>query len=827
MLRWTRLLLLFVCMLLGATTAWAQEADTKTLRGVVRDAETGAPLPAANLFVEGTRRGTITNDEGRYRLPIRSLPATVVVRHVGYEKERLQVAADTPAEQNVTLASVATPREQVTVTARRETAADIMRRVIATKEERRRRLYTFAADAYNRFTVRNDTGIVSVTESLTRYFWDEEEGTREVVRSQRQTKNLGLDSVLPAGLFVTNLYDDEIEVAGYRLIGVTHPDALDHYRFRIDSVRALGERAVFDMAVEPRGRFKSAFTGHIAVLDEAYTLLEADLTPARSFLFPPPIQNLQITYQQQFADFGKDFWLPISLRSQVQMKVSLPALLSFPAFHIDQVSRLSDYDVNAPLPDSLYAGDTADRVWALRSSEKSALPADSLIAAENAAVVPLSHEETRAVTTIDSTHTLDQAFAPSGPLAMLLDLTVSVDGEEGDSSEDDTAGEASDSAFDLNFSPRLWYNRVEGAHLGARTTFEADDAPYALSILGGYQTARADFTYGGGLEVGLPGGVDIEASYRHGVDPRYTSRVYALVGADGRFMNSLSMLGGGTDYFDYYGNERWRFRAARDFSLGGEDFLSEGRLRAGVRIERSFPVERNTSYDLLGRDAVQPSNPPVGEQALRSMTAGVRLGHSPPGAHLGITGQRRLSLAAEWSPEGFLGSETRFFQVRGTFDYEWETFLQRRLLPMTLHVRLAGGTFAGRLPLQRYTIVEGPLVLEPFGTLRTLDDGRPYQGEQHLAMFWEHDFRTLPFEAAGLYGLAERGWNVLLFGGHGRTWAAGAEANSLQSPSNVPERFHHEVGVGLSGLLGVLRVDLAKRIDAKGWSVSLGFARLY
>ena len=833
--------LLLGLSLVLAPAARAQEAaSAKTLRGTVRAADTDASLPSVNIFVEGTRRGTITNREGRYRLQIDALPATVVFQYVGYEKARLRVTEGTPAEQDVTLASATAELEGVTVRAERESGADIMRRVIASKQERRRRLRTFKADAYNRFVVRNDTGIVSVVESLTDFFWDKEKGIREVVRSQRQTENMGLSQVLPAGLFVTNLYDDEINVAGYRLPGVTSPDALDHYRFRIDTVRALGERAVFDIQVRPRNRLKTAFIGRISVLDEVYALLSADLKPARSFLFPPPIRDLSISYQQQFSDFGKDFWLPVSLRSEVRAKVELPVLLSIPTFRIAQVSRLSDYEVNVALPDSLYDEEEEEedlvRTAGLSEREEEA-PGDSLIAAKGAAVVPLASEEARAVATIDSTQTLDKAFKPSGPLASLLELSASVNDEEVASTGDPDDGERDDEdegglGFTLGTNARLWFNRVEGAHLGGEVTLAHEAAPVTLSALAGYQTARSEWTYGGGLEAALPAKVDFEATYRHGVDLRYSTQVYNVGGGSGRLINSLNVLRGADDYFDYYGNERVRARLSRPLALPlGDHAFGEGRVRAGLRLERSFPVERHTSYDLLGRGNQQPLNPRVPEIDLRSVAAGLTLGDDSPAARLGVSGQRRLSLAAEWAPDGFLGGDTDFLHVEGSLEYEWETFLQRRLLPMSLTVRLSGGTFAGRLPLQRFTIVEAPLgAVGPFGTLRTLEDGRPYEGEQHLAAFWEHNFRTAPFEALGLYGTARRGWNVLLFGGHGRTWVGEARQDRLAlagTPLNVPDGFHHEVGVGLSGLLGLFRVDVAKRLDASGWAVSLGLARIF
>lgn len=815
-------LLVAACTVLDA--AVAQAPESVTLEGAVRDAETGQPLPAANIYVDGTRRGTITNAQGHYRLRVDRLPATVVFRYVGYQEERVRVTASSPAGRDVALSPVTAAREQVVVTAQRPTAAEVMRRVIAAKQRRRRQMRTFEADAYTRFVVRNDTGIVSVVESLSAFFWDRERGVREVVRSQRQTENLSLRSVLPAGLFVTNLYDDEVEVAGHRLMGVTHPDALDHYTFRIDSVRVLGDRAVYDIAVEPRGRLQSGFTGHVVVLDEAFALLEANLEPARSFLFPQPLRELQVAYRQQFSNFGGDFWLPTSLRSQVAAEIQFSALLAFPRFRVEQVSRFSDYDLNVDLPDSLYR-DQEGEVFA-RSGAEQGVPDDSLISTQAGAVVPLSSEEQRAVATIDSTQTLGAAFAPTGPLARVLNLRVAIYDEEVVSD----GGSEGGGLAGVDVTPHLWFNRVEGVHVGARVAVELGNAPFTLSALGGYQTARSDWTYGGEVGAALPAGLDLSASYRRSVVPRYASRVYGAVGMGGHPVNSVHVLLGGDDYFDYYGSEHWGVRASRSFEPREKDG-SGARLHAGLVFERAFPVARSTSYDIVGRAAPQPVNPAVPSIQLRTLTAGVRLGAPDAGVSLGVTGQNRLQVSVEWSPEGGLGSEAGFVQVQGVLDYRQETFFRRRLLPMTLDLRLTGATYAGDLPLQRYTIVEAPLgPLGPFGTLRTLE-GRPYQGTQHLALFWEHNFRTVPFEVAGLYGLARRGWSLLLFGGHGRAWGpstrAGANDRAGAAWIATPGTFHHEVGLSLNGLSGVLRVDLAKRLDAGGWAVGVGLGRLF
>lgn len=65
-------------------------AQTTTLTGRVIDATTGQPLPFATVYIDGTTRGTLTDDAGEYRLagvPLGSV--TVAVSYVGYQTGKL------------------------------------------------------------------------------------------------------------------------------------------------------------------------------------------------------------------------------------------------------------------------------------------------------------------------------------------------------------------------------------------------------------------------------------------------------------------------------------------------------------------------------------------------------------------------------------------------------------------------------------------------------------------------------------------------------------------------------------------------------------------
>ena len=94
------------------------EAGAQTLfHGTVVDAKTGETLPAATIHVEGTYRGTITNVDGVYQLRLEALPATVVVRFIGYDTERRSITTiAATGRQDFRLQPIVFESEQIVIT---------------------------------------------------------------------------------------------------------------------------------------------------------------------------------------------------------------------------------------------------------------------------------------------------------------------------------------------------------------------------------------------------------------------------------------------------------------------------------------------------------------------------------------------------------------------------------------------------------------------------------------------------------------------------------------------------------------------------------------
>ncbi len=91
----------------------AQSTQGIIITGSVTDASTGNPLPGANIVIEGTFIGAITDLEGKYSITIPNEEAVLVFSYVGYETQSLKVG--NLRQVSVSLKSEAATLEEVIV----------------------------------------------------------------------------------------------------------------------------------------------------------------------------------------------------------------------------------------------------------------------------------------------------------------------------------------------------------------------------------------------------------------------------------------------------------------------------------------------------------------------------------------------------------------------------------------------------------------------------------------------------------------------------------------------------------------------------------------
>ncbi len=756
-------------------------AAQTTISGIVTDASDGKPLNAATLQVENTYRGTVTNSDGAFRITVPSVPAVLLVRFIGYESARIELAAPPTEPLQIRLKPIQVEMREVVVTGE-DPALHIMRQVIRRKQEWRARLENYQAEAYSRQRLENDTAIVTITESVSDAYWDRKRGTREVIRWKQQTSNVDATENFAAATFIPNLYDDNIEIMGFDMVGPTHPDALDFYHFKLEGFRQIDDRTIFDIRVWPKRRLQPTFVGMIAVQDVEYAMILADLKPSESVLFPPPIQEFGLHYAQQYRDFGDGFWLPVDVRIEGTIRIGFPGL-RFPPFNFHQLSRLDRYRVNEGVPDSLYELNRRLTVDSLSvASGRNPL-------AEADFAVPLDAREQATYARNDSTMTFEKAFRPTGALARFVEMDEESDGDSGDSRPQGPFGRLFG-----GLAPQLWYNRSSAVHLGGTYRLPVP-GKVRYEVQGGYDFGPETAFYGG--RIFRNGTWGWSAEYRYGLETRHQDADFNL------FMTSMMPVFGLNDYHDLYRSEKVSVEVSRAWRA------LDGRWTLSAYQERVSSVGVATNWSIPG-GVIQPPVPAVNAGTYAFVRAGLQAGEVIP---FGVLGGNSFAGFVEASDAGFV-------RARGEVTFRMETFLRRRFLPNVLDVLIQGGTVLGDPKAPYLNRLDGSLGwFTPFGTLKTLPSAA-YEGRHAVAVHLEHNFRTVPFELLGLDGLAKKGVGVILTASGAKTWDGPGGRYSTGG-------IHREVGVSINSLFGLLRVDTSYRLDRPGFYAGLSFARFF
>jgi hypothetical protein len=782
---------IFLIFIFNSAFVFAQ----KTVRGHIQDAKTSDPLPATNIQIEGTYQGTISNQDGDFVIVMEKIPSDLFISFIGYKSQRFKIDEESSDKLLIRMIPIILQMEPIVISAE-DPAMAIMRKVISRKLIWRAKLNTYSAKAYSRLIFENDSGIVSIAESLSETFWDREKGSREVIKSKRQTNNISEAQNFAIASFIPNFYNDDIDIAGFKAIGPTHPDALDYYLFKLANQRKLDDKIVYDIQVIPDSKLQPMFHGMLSVLDEEFAVLNVDLVPTESIRFPYLIQELNLHYRQQFNNYASDFWLPADYRVEGDIKIGMTGL-QFPKIIYKRITALTDYAINVALPDSLYEKDK------LLSVDSLSLENDTLFTT-SAISVPLTAKEDSAYNSLDSTMTLRKAFKPTGFLANLVEIYT------GDGSEREEKGKDILSYL----SPQLWYNRVDGLHAGLTVNLDLTKN-IQFKIGGGYKTGSKDWGYFS--EVKTRFGPDKRwhslLRYNADTDTRYQSESWSMT------LASFPPFFGLDDYSDFYRREGFYLDIGHKFS----DLKSD--ISIAYLSEKHTSLDKITDYNLFGNGNIQRENPEINDGRMRSIIFNAQYGDAY--IPFGVIGQSRALLTIETSQPSLIPSDYSFTMFSMSFDWRINTFLTRRLFPNALDIHISAGTSKGDLPLQRFGIVDGSFqAISPFATLKTRKQ-RPYEGEQYFGFFWEHNFRTVPFELINFTFAVDKGIGIIVYGSHGRSWISDERLSQLSFIPAYTNKFHNEFGISINNLFSLFRIDTSYRFDNHLFYLGVSTARFF
>ena len=747
-----------------------------TLSGTVRDAVTNSPLPAANVRVLGTTKGTVANSMGVYRLALEKDHFTVVFSFIGYRSDTLHVSLEQSTEYSPRLQPSAIQMSEVLVT-NEDPAIGIMREVIRRKKEWVANLQSYEFEAFTRLVMRFDTAISAITESYSTGYWRQGDTLREVVRQQRKTENLSSGVRVAVGGFIVNFYDDDINFAGFRFVGPTSPEAFDYYDFKLEKTRQRDETPVYTIRVTPRSRITPLFRGKLDVIGDTYSLIAIDVSPNEAYSIPF-VSRFDLRYTQQFGFYENRYWMPMDIGLSGIIEVGF-AGLTFPRITVDQASVIYDFKINRQLPDSIFKKPR-------RIEFSNAGKFDSLFWAQHD-VLPLTQEEQKAYKVLDSTQTIDKQFKPSGPLAGL-----------------------SSGLFNTLSYGRIRYDRAEGLFLGLKGSRDSVLGGATFFGSAGYGFSDKRWKYSFGIARHLDGRrrYSFELEGYHDFSNIPDEEYYHPLEI------ALAVVMNKNDYRDYFYANGWR----GTFQAHPVDRLS---LQLEYRNEDQRSSTVTTDFSIFERRKAFRPIPFIAEGTMRNIKAVLRYGDEK--VPLGLITQNSAELEVEHSNPGFLASSFDFTRVIFRGEARITTFSSRLLFPPTLNMKLTAGTSIGTLPPQRFFSLESRYDgVGPFGVLRT-GDVREFAGDRFISLSLEHNFRSIPFLLLDIPYLYRNSIEVILHGSVARTWSS-----SVPPFGRTTDGWYSEAGVGISRLFSFFRLDGSYRfMQPRGFFLTLGVAQFF
>ncbi len=779
------LVVLFIALtglILQTSHVMAQQA----VFGSVRDAKTGESLPHATIQIELSAQHAVTNPDGQFRISVLRFPATLLVRHIGYKTARILVEQRINESIHVQLEPVVTELGELVVSGE-DPAVAIMREVIARKKQWRDSVRTTYAEVYTRFWLFRQFDPILMEESIRSSHWRADGGSREIIRARRTRPPRSKRFRFAGATYVPNFYDDTVFLYGSTYYTPTHPDAFDYYKFRLGEKRMMDDVIIWDIYFTPKSSTRPSFSGHVAVMDSIFAILEMDLRPQPGILVSPPMKYHDVQYEQRFGSLRGGVMMPLNLTARGALEFGRLGA-SFPQARYEQYSNVTNYALDAPLPDSMYSDQRTQRQHPL-------VDGSDFLFSRNPTITPMTPHELESLKGINPRMTVNRAFRPSGMLAGFAALDVTQE------DEDEAEEGSSPIVMQIVDHAWLWYNRVDGWNVGLQNRQEIGTGSFVTTKLA-YTSDRHEFAGVLGVEHPFKMGrstISVSGQVSDETRPTFDQDLY------GRFLPGMITYAGYRDYYDYYRRRAARLGASYSRVLRGGSARFEISLAGNHEQHQS--QQNNSNFEGWLFDVIQRPNPRIDDGDLTSFDAGIFVG----------TDRTNVFFRVEYADPSLPGNDFDFTTLRGQATAHLNTFFKDRERPNVLRLSVQAGAASGSVPQQRKGSIQGstgPIALP--GSFRTLSN-RAMTGDEYYAVFVEHDFTTAVAEGLHLWRLADSGMELVLFAGAGK----------ISSGSLVyePLGWVYEIGAGLSHLFRLpLRLDLSWRPDQKSYSFRLGKA---
>ena len=369
--------------------------SAQNIQGVVTDSLTNEPIPYLSVFYEGKGVGSITDNDGNYKVETRKGWNKLTFSAVGYVTKVVNIIPGVTKNLNVRMRPDDITLDEVVVKPKREKysrknnpAVELMKKVIAHKKNNKlseNDYYQY--NKYQKITMSlNDVtpemlekGMykkmpflkdqIELCEETNKFILPisvDETASQKIYRKHPKSEKTiikGMSSTGVNELFATgdmlstvlkdvftdvNIYDNDIRLLQYPFISpISSSDAISFYKFYIMDTTFVDKDKCFHLTFVPNNSQDFGFTGHLYVLaDSSYTVKKCTMNlPKKSGV--NFVDNMDII--QEFEQLPNGEWV---LKTD-DMIVEMTLMKIMQGFQIRRTTRYSDYAFDE-LPQQLF-----------------------------------------------------------------------------------------------------------------------------------------------------------------------------------------------------------------------------------------------------------------------------------------------------------------------------------------------------------------------------------------------------------------------------------------------------------------------------------------
>lgn len=369
--------------------------SAQNIQGVVTDSLTNEPIPYLSVFYEGKGVGSITDNDGNYKVETRKGWNKLTFSAVGYVTKVVNIIPGVTKNLNVRMRPDDIMLDEVVVKPKREKysrknnpAVELMKKVIAHKKNNKlseNDYYQY--NKYQKITMSlNDVtpemlekGMykkmpflkdqIELCEETNKFILPisvDETASQKIYRKHPKSEKTiikGMNSTGVNELFATgdmlstvlkdvftdvNIYDNDIRLLQYPFISpISSSDAISFYKFYIMDTTFVDKDKCFHLTFVPNNSQDFGFTGHLYVLaDSSYTVKKCTMNlPKKSGV--NFVDNMDVI--QEFEQLPNGEWV---LKTD-DMIVEMTLMKIMQGFQIRRTTRYSDYAFDE-LPQQLF-----------------------------------------------------------------------------------------------------------------------------------------------------------------------------------------------------------------------------------------------------------------------------------------------------------------------------------------------------------------------------------------------------------------------------------------------------------------------------------------